>query len=88
MQRISKIILKDQINSGNNEDKQESKFSLILWPRKNILCKETLEEQGVYGNLKIRDFNFDLIPLENDLLSLEMNFSFRDTYIDQDLNLY
>lgn len=71
-----------------SEDDIRDKFYLILWPRHNILCKEVLKEQGVLGDLKILDFNFDLIPLEKDLLSLEMEFSFRDTYIDYDLCLH
>ena len=36
----------------------------------------------VYGNLRIVDFNFDLIPLENDLLSLEIDYTFKEIFVD------
>ena len=87
MKRIANIILRDRMKKKGYEDIRD-KFYLILWPRHNILCKEVLKEQGVLGDLKILDFNFDLIPLEKDLLSLEMEFSFKDTYIDYDLCLH
>ena len=35
--------------------------------------------------LNIRDFISDLIPLDTDLLSLEINTAFRDLYLDGDL---
>ncbi len=36
-------------------------------------------------HIDIKDFTFDLIPLADDLLSLELNSSFKDLYIDHDL---
>jgi len=35
--------------------------------------------------LNVRDFICDLIPLDTDLLSLEINSAFRDLYLDGDL---
>jgi len=37
-----------------------------------------LERTGVYGSVQIKNFNFDLIPLENDLLSLEVSQTYND----------
>jgi hypothetical protein len=51
------------------------------------LCKEALETFGVYGELTIKDFTFDLIPLESDLLSLEMDSGFKDYFLGSDLGL-
>ena len=48
-------------------------FHLIFSPRRTVLCKEALETFGVLGEVNIKDFSFDLIPLESDLLSLEMD---------------
>jgi hypothetical protein len=36
-----------------------------------------LEEEGVYGNVILEDCKLDLIPLDYDLLSLELPFFFR-----------
>lgn len=45
---------------------------LIFSPKSNIICKDYLEKEAVLGDLNITNFNFDLIPLANDLLSLEV----------------
>lgn len=42
---------------------------------------------GVYEPLDIKDFSFDLIPLESDLLSLEIESQFKDFYLENDLSL-
>ena len=47
----------------------------------NIVCKDYLEKEAVLGDLIITNFNFDLIPLANDLLSLEMNNCLKQLYI-------
>lgn len=47
-----------------------------------------MTSKGVRGNIIFMDFNFDLIPLENDLLSLEMADSLKDTYLNHGLCLY
>jgi len=36
----------------------------------------------------MKDFSFDLIPFDTDLMSLEMNNSFRDLYLNNDLLVY
>ena len=43
--------------------------------------------ENVLVELQIKDFNFDLIPLESDLLSLEMDYLFKDYYLGNDLSL-
>lgn len=53
----------------------------------NIVCKDYLEKEAVLGDLNITNFNFDLIPLANDLLSLEMNNCLRPLYIGQDMSI-
>ena len=79
MKRIARIIHK------NSQDKN---YHLVFWPRRTILCKEALESFGVYGNLDIRDFNFDLIPLDSDILSLELDNCFKELYIENDFSTY
>ena len=36
----------------------------------------------MYGDVVIGEFHIDFIPLENDMLSLELSSSFRDLYLD------
>lgn len=54
-------------------EKINNKYLLIFCPNSNILCKDYLDKQSVLGDLTITNFNFDLIPLNNDLLSLEFS---------------
>lgn len=45
-------------------------------PRRTIECDEKLEKAGLYEEERIRQISMDLIPLEDDLLSLELNDNF------------
>ena len=38
------------------------------------------------GRIEIYPFNIDLLPIENDLLSLEIDSNFRDIYINKNLS--
>lgn len=42
----------------------------------------------VVSSVELRDFSFDLIPLDQDVLSLEMHDAFRDMTIENDLSIY
>ncbi|CAD8134065.1 unnamed protein product [Paramecium octaurelia] len=53
----------------------------------NIVCKDYLEKEAVLGDLVITNFNFDLIPIANDLLYLEMNNCLRPLYIGQEMTI-
>ena len=45
--------------------------TLHFVPRRSLLCEKLLGELGVYDRLDIRELSLHLIPLENDVLSLE-----------------
>ncbi|CAD8143363.1 unnamed protein product [Paramecium pentaurelia] len=81
MKRIVRIIRNNQLANFNK------KYLLIFCPRLNIVCKDYLEKEAVLGDLIITNFNFDLIPLANDLLSLDMNNCLRPLYIGQDMSI-
>jgi len=38
--------------------------------------------------VKIKDFSFDLIPIERNVLSMEMNHKFKDIYIENELSVF
>ncbi|KAM3137304.1 hypothetical protein pb186bvf_010674 [Paramecium bursaria] len=66
----------------------QRQYLLVFWPQRTILCKELLDQEGVMSSVELRDFTFDLIPLDLDVLSLEMPDSFRDMIVDYDLSIY
>ncbi|KAJ1721308.1 Vacuolar protein-sorting-associated protein 33 [Coemansia erecta] len=61
-------------------------FSLQLVPRRTLLCERVLEEEGVLGDLAVGEFRMHFIPLEADLLSLELPSTFAELYLDADFS--
>lgn len=59
-------------------------FFLFFLPRESLLCKKHLIMEGVLGSLTIREWPCDIFPLDKDLLSLELNDSFRELYVEGD----
>ena len=75
------------INKNQKKNINDLTYYLVFSPRRSYLCKEALVNLGVYGDLCIQDFSFDLIPLESDILSLEMDFYFKEYFLGNDLSL-
>ena len=50
-------------------------------PRRTLVCEKILEDEGVLGDLTIGEFPLHFIPLEPDLLSLELESSFEELYL-------
>lgn len=60
-------------------------YYIYLVPRRTKLCDRVLEEEGVLGEIKeFKEFELDLIPFEEDLLSMEMDMSFREVFLEGD----
>jgi hypothetical protein len=59
-------------------------FSIFWVPRRTLVSEKILEEAGVLGDTNIADFPLYFLPLENDLLSLELDDSFADLYLRKD----
>jgi len=47
-------------------------------PRRTKVCERILEEEGVFGDIQLNEFNLDLVPFDDDLASLEMDSAFRE----------
>jgi hypothetical protein len=43
-----------------------------------------LEEEGVYGDITFGEYPLDLIPFEEDVLSMELDGGFREIAIEND----
>ena len=60
-------------------------YTLLMAPRKTMLCERELEEQGVKDDIgRIGEFQLELIPVDGDLLSMEWDGAFRELYVDGD----
>ena len=67
IEQIKKIIYqKDRWNSKNEKD-----LYILFVPRRTIECDELLHKNTMFNEEKISQINMDLVPLDDDLLSLE-----------------
>ena len=43
-----------------------------------MICERVLEEEGVYDSLRVVEYQLDLIPLEDDVLTLALDSAYRE----------
>jgi hypothetical protein len=63
---------------------------LVYYPKRSIMCKYFMDQQGILVKFenKIYDFNFDLIPFNVDLLSLEYSPIMSEMLISNEYTCY
>ncbi|KAF8069504.1 VPS33 [Scenedesmus sp. PABB004] len=59
-------------------------FSVFWVPRRSIAVERVLEDEGVYGDITQGEYPLDLVPLDDDVLSLELDGAFRECTLDGD----
>ncbi|WPH02440.1 Vacuolar protein sorting-associated protein 33A [Acrodontium crateriforme] len=74
----------EQIRLVRSESKIDHDFSIIWVPRRTMVSNLMLEEHGVLGEANISELDLQFIPLEKDVLSLELDNSFQDLYLRKD----
>jgi hypothetical protein len=74
----------DHIKRIQRESPIGHEFSILWVPRRTLVSEKILEEAGVLGDTSIAEFPLYFLPLEKDLLSLELNDSFGDLYLRKD----
>lgn len=56
-----------------------SGFSLdvvvLFVPRKSLVCERIFQEEGVFGDVTLGEVALQAVPLDNDVLSLELTNS-------------
>lgn len=57
-------------------------------PRISTLVTRILEEEGVLGEVTISAYNLQLIPLAEDVVSLENESAFKEIWVVRVLNFY
>ncbi|GAA5858455.1 hypothetical protein JCM8547_007314 [Rhodosporidiobolus lusitaniae] len=75
-------IIADQIKAmpqGNQHS-----YHLLCMPRMTALCTNALSNLGVLGSLDVQEFQLGLIPLERDVLSLEVDDAWKKLELDGD----
>ncbi|PNW75167.1 hypothetical protein CHLRE_12g515550v5 [Chlamydomonas reinhardtii] len=71
-----------QIKTRTKADAHD--FSVCFVPRRTIACERVLEEEGVLGDVAIGEYCLDMVPYDDDVLSLELDSAFADCVADGD----
>ncbi|KAL1304008.1 hypothetical protein AAFC00_000449 [Neodothiora populina] len=74
----------DSIKEIRQKSDVSHDFSVFWVPRRTLVSDRVLEENGVLGEVTIAECPLYFIPLEPDLLSLELDESFSDLYLRKD----
>ncbi|NXG22893.1 VP33B protein, partial [Grallaria varia] len=78
MRFIADIVNADKM-SGRNR-----KYKIIFSPQKFYACEMVLEEEGVFGDVTCDEWSFYLLPLDEDIISMELPEFFRDYFLEGD----
>ena len=54
-----------------------SQYHVFFVPQRTVACEQMLEDEGVLNYVSIGEYALGLVPLDSDLLSLEMEGVFR-----------
>ncbi|KAL9085118.1 MAG: hypothetical protein Q9165_007762 [Trypethelium subeluteriae] len=76
----------EQIKRVRQTSQIDHEFSIFWVPRRTLVSNQILEEDGVLGDVSISELPIYFIPLEKDLLSLQLEDSFGDLYLRKDPN--
>nr|CAH0102586.1 unnamed protein product [Daphnia galeata] len=74
----------DNLHNEENQGYSASKeYQLIFVSRRSAVCEQRLKDKGVYGTLtNIDELPIDFFPLDNDVISMELDNIFKDLYVD------
>ena len=62
-----------------------SQFHIFFVPNKNnVVCEQLLEDEGIIEHVCINEFRMGFVPIEKDILTLEMDGIFKQCYVDGD----
>lgn len=59
----------------------EHEFTIFWVPRRTLVSNAILEETGIIGDVNVAEFSLYFVPLEQDVLSLELEDAFSDLYL-------
>lgn len=72
------------IKVRNTEKSYQRKRQIVFIPRRTAVLDYTLEQFGIRGHVTLEDLSIDLIPLDKDILSLEMPSLMSNIFLDRD----
>ncbi|KAI9886792.1 MAG: hypothetical protein M1823_001361 [Watsoniomyces obsoletus] len=73
-----------QIKRLQRNPQADHEFSIFWVPRRTLVSDKILETEAVLGDVNISELPLHFLPLEKDVLSLELDESFSDLYLYKD----
>lgn len=73
-----------QIKQLQRNGRVEHEVTVAWVPRRTLMSNKILEDEGVLGDVNVQELPILFLPLENDLLSLELSHGFEDLYLCDD----
>ena len=61
-----------------------SSFHVLFAPTRTVICEQVLEDEGILEMIDVSEFQLGFVPIETDLISLEMDDFFKHVYVDND----
>ena len=56
---------------------KQCEILVYFLPHKSLVCEKMFQEEGISANVTIREFPLYFIPFDSDLLSLELENSYK-----------
>ncbi|KAH0562541.1 hypothetical protein GP486_002772 [Trichoglossum hirsutum] len=77
-------LVRSKVKRLQRNGQANHEFSIFWVPRRTLVCNKILEDEGILGDVNIAEFPLYFVPLEKDLLSLELEDSFAELYLCKD----
>ncbi|KAJ0399210.1 hypothetical protein P43SY_001876 [Pythium insidiosum] len=90
MRYVAKYVRELGVTTSGSESAAaaaKKRFHLYHVSRRTLVCDELLKKEGVFGSLSIGEYRLDLIPFDDDLLTLELDAAFRELFVENDKTL-
>ncbi|XP_030045526.1 vacuolar protein sorting-associated protein 33B [Microcaecilia unicolor] len=72
------------IINADKAAKRSRKYKIIFSPQKLYTCDMVLEEEGIFGDVICDEWYFYLLPLDDDIISMELPEFYRDYFLEGD----
>eukprot|EP00061_Rhincodon_typus_P015047 g42504.t1 len=79
--RIASVKHVAEIVNADKAGGRLRKYKIIFTPQKFFMCETVLEEEGIFGDVTFDEWAFYLLPLDDDIISMELPEFFRDYFL-------
>uniref|UniRef100_A0A3B4B7C4 VPS33B late endosome and lysosome associated n=1 Tax=Periophthalmus magnuspinnatus TaxID=409849 RepID=A0A3B4B7C4_9GOBI len=82
--KLYKVEHKAVVSSSDKAVGRVRRYKIIFTPQKFFACEAILEEHGAFGDVSCDQWDFHLLPVDDDIISLELPEFFTDTFLAGD----